>query len=1060
MRIRRISKRLICTALALAMVMFLLPLQIFTVTSATLNTTADVAEGTSSIYFDYAFTAGQSYKVTATWDSVPVFSGTQMGYTLQTSDKTNPGDLIIKTINETTGMKSSAIHAYSGIFIPARNMTALELSISGITAANKITVTVEPATIEENVLFDGTINLAADTTFSNTFFGLKIAKDSFYDINVAWTSVPQFNVSGTVWKLQPAASVILEGNSAQQFAWIKSTNTDAEKQSYSGIGVQAAMDGDYLNFFTRKLKEANSVHITVKKHVAPGADPTPSALNEQVNVSVGETKYFQYDFKAGKTYQVTATWKDTPSFSGSLSGWQLQTASDLKSTTVGDMVFKAAKQNATNTADVTSYYQGTFTATEDMGVLKLSTTSLLADNAITVQVEEVTLDTGVVYEGIIRLDTDIPWLHTWTGLQLSSEQWYRFTVDYSTAPNYTNDNEEKTAWKLHIPENGNSISGSVIYTNTAASNTAEQNYSEVKMLSAGAEYLSFFTQRTAGSNAVSIKVELAEESEVVYPYEVEDIVIANKILSVPGGVEHCINEGTCTESHPMQAFDIYDGIIFVTYDGGYVMTYDLETGEKVSEFMMGCAISHEHHCGNAMFGTAKYNENDRFPLFYSSGDLSTKACYVERILTDENGKPIGSELVQWINFDMGEYAGANGAQAVIDAENNRIIYQQRKLNSITLVNNAFVIGEYPLPAPTEGTLCNAGYRILNYDVDDFLVPPYELPYWSPMYQGADYYDNQLLQTHGPTTNAFGSNTGLMTFQYNQGSVIFSRYIYLTNIVGNYEPQGVSVYDGKLYISYFSPDGSIYEMTVVLGIDTTGAYVIESAKDNENLSELIAAMVSKQLSDAGKDYTVSEVRITSNADGVFTADVVVKTPYTYQTESISGTVGSHSFTKYISDGNATCETDGTKTAACDHKGCTATNTVTDIGSKLGHSFTKYASDGNATCETDGTKTATCDHNGCAATNTVTDTGSKLGHSFTKYVSDGNATTAADGTKTAICDHSGCMQKHTITDVGSRLPIASDNPDTSDSELFAITACLMLMLMTAVLLLVLLKKRRVN
>ncbi|MGN1104677.1 MAG: leucine-rich repeat domain-containing protein [Candidatus Coproplasma sp.] len=34
--------------------------------------------------------------------------------------------------------------------------------------------------------------------------------------------------------------------------------------------------------------------------------------------------------------------------------------------------------------------------------------------------------------------------------------------------------------------------------------------------------------------------------------------------------------------------------------------------------------------------------------------------------------------------------------------------------------------------------------------------------------------------------------------------------------------------------------------------------------------------------------------------------------------------------------------------------------------LGHNFTNYVSDGNATCEADGTKTATCDHNGCNVT----------------------------------------------------------------------------------------------
>ena len=45
---------------------------------------------------------------------------------------------------------------------------------------------------------------------------------------------------------------------------------------------------------------------------------------------------------------------------------------------------------------------------------------------------------------------------------------------------------------------------------------------------------------------------------------------------------------------------------------------------------------------------------------------------------------------------------------------------------------------------------------------------------------------------------------------------------------------------------------------------------------------------------------------------------------------------HSFTKYVSDRNATCRKDGTKTAKCDY-GCGKTDTVQDRGSKLGHDF---------------------------------------------------------------------------------------------------------------------------
>ncbi len=54
----------------------------------------------------------------------------------------------------------------------------------------------------------------------------------------------------------------------------------------------------------------------------------------------------------------------------------------------------------------------------------------------------------------------------------------------------------------------------------------------------------------------------------------------------------------------------------------------------------------------------------------------------------------------------------------------------------------------------------------------------------------------------------------------------------------------------------------------------------------------------------------------------------------RTEEIPAT--GHSFTNYVSNGDATCLADGTKTAACDN-GCGTTATVTDAGTKLPHDF---------------------------------------------------------------------------------------------------------------------------
>ena len=114
--------------------------------------------------------------------------------------------------------------------------------------------------------------------------------------------------------------------------------------------------------------------------------------------------------------------------------------------------------------------------------------------------------------------------------------------------------------------------------------------------------------------------------------------------------------------------------------------------------------------------------------------------------------------------------------------------------------------------------------------------------------------------------------------------------------------------------------------------------------------------------------------------------------------------------------ATC----TETGLTDGKKCSVCGeilTAQEVIPALGHSFTNYVSDGNATCDQDGTETAKCDR--CDATHTRTDVGSKedAKHSFSEYTSDGNATCTADGTKSRVCTV--CGEKETVIDAGSAL-----------------------------------------
>ena len=112
---------------------------------------------------------------------------------------------------------------------------------------------------------------------------------------------------------------------------------------------------------------------------------------------------------------------------------------------------------------------------------------------------------------------------------------------------------------------------------------------------------------------------------------------------------------------------------------------------------------------------------------------------------------------------------------------------------------------------------------------------------------------------------------------------------------------------------------------------------------------------------------------------------------------------------------TCTTQGYTTYTCD---C-GESYVGAYVEELGHEFKQYVSDGNATCEADGTKTAVCARSGCKETDTVTVENSALGHEFKYYFSDNNATFEQNATKSAVCNHTGCKEIDTVEEPNTML-----------------------------------------
>ena len=214
---------------------------------------------------------------------------------------------------------------------------------------------------------------------------------------------------------------------------------------------------------------------------------------------------------------------------------------------------------------------------------------------------------------------------------------------------------------------------------------------------------------------------------------------------------------------------------------------------------------------------------------------------------------------------------------------------------------------------------------------------------------------------------------------------------------------------------------------------------------------------------GHDYelveTISEATCTTQAKNKY----VCKHDSSHIEERFEGELNpdNHSFGEWISNNDATCESDGTEYRECQH-GCGEKQTQTDIDSALGHDYELtetiseatcttqaknryvckhdpshieereegeldpnnhsygevWTSNNDATCENDGTKYKECQY-GCGTKDTQTDTGSALGHEFGDWTYNNDATCEADGTETRSCNRSGCDKTETRTIEGSKL-----------------------------------------
>lgn len=261
-------------------------------------------------------------------------------------------------------------------------------------------------------------------------------------------------------------------------------------------------------------------------------------------------------------------------------------------------------------------------------------------------------------------------------------------------------------------------------------------------------------------------------SDIFCRNESNDSYVYDKVADLP---KYAAPDGT---QRVVQAMDICNGYAFVGFDGGYCRTLRMSDMAVVGEFPLGSNVP-SNHCGNLDFGV-EIPEGSEFPALYVSGDLTTFSCYVEKVT------PTSAELIQTIKFDLDN--GYNGSQVVIDHERNSILYMQRKLKKINTDENTIVVCRFRLPRLDEGDVTFTAADVLE---------SYELPVWLRLYQGAEIVGDLLFEVNGIYAAEYGREAGLSIFDKRTGKHLVRQDI----SVIDREPQGVSTYDGDLYINF-------------------------------------------------------------------------------------------------------------------------------------------------------------------------------------------------------------------------------------------------------------------
>ena len=416
--------------------------------------------------------------------------------------------------------------------------------------------------------------------------------------------------------------------------------------------------------------------------------------------------------------------------------------------------------------------------------------------------------------------------------------------------------------------------------------------------------------------------------------------------------------------------------------------------KAIEDKMATIRADYQNHANQIMFSSYYYKDTDVFPLLYvTAGNEGAYGkygyrghCAVERIVYDEETGIWSAQCLQRIFFDDRGYT-----TEAINANNFAFTYQDNATTGFVNSNGYEKIG-WGWPA-----------SFVDKDPENCVTKD-KFYLYSARYRTTTSWESSWANTY--------AKQGFAGFNYKDHSAYIITEFDMPappSVNGEYEslvilsPLDIQDQFTTEYRSYVTQGGTMYQGRIYYSYGWNGAYGTAHA-DSLQVFDIASKKIISRL-DLGEDRN-GIGHCEPECVAVWNGKIVMSCNGRNPVPSglwIFGHIELHGETK------PTCTEDGTHYTYCSYCGEHLSDTV-KVEDKLDHSFTNYVSDGNATCEADGTKTAVCDRDGCEETHTVADTDSKLDHSFTDYKSNGDATCTADGTKTAKCDR--CDETDTV------------------------------------------------